>query len=69
MDGEQIEDGDSILFLNFRSDRARQMTQALVASMNPEKTKNYIDRNSRFMTKSLRNIYLATMTKYYKDYE
>lgn len=69
MDGEQIEDGDAIFFLNFRSDRARQMTQAFVASMNPEKTKNYIDRNSRFMTKSLRNIYLATMTKYYKEYE
>ncbi|MDD3262424.1 MAG: 2,3-bisphosphoglycerate-independent phosphoglycerate mutase [Candidatus Absconditabacteria bacterium] len=69
MDGEQIEDGDAIFFLNFRSDRARQMTQAFVASMNPEKTKNYIDRNSRFMTKSLRNIYLSTMTKYYKEYE
>ncbi|AHB40957.1 hypothetical protein P148_SR1C00001G0147 [candidate division SR1 bacterium RAAC1_SR1_1] len=69
MDGEQIEDGDAIFFLNFRSDRARQMTQALVASMNPEKTKNYIDRNSKFMTKSIRNIYLATMTKYYKEYD
>lgn len=69
MDWEQIEDGDAIFFLNFRSDRARQMTQAFVASMNPEKTKNYIDRNSRFMTKSLRNIYLSTMTKYYKEYE
>jgi hypothetical protein len=45
------------------------MTQAFVASMNPEKTKNHIDRNSRFMTKSLRNIYLSTMTKYYKEYE
>jgi 2,3-bisphosphoglycerate-independent phosphoglycerate mutase len=45
------------------------MTQAFVASMNPEKTKNSIDRNSKFMTKSLKNIYLATMTKYYKEYE
>ncbi len=69
MDWEQIEDGDAIFFLNFRSDRARQMTQAFVASMNPEKTKNSIDRNSKFMTKSLKNIYLATMTKYYKEYE
>jgi len=45
------------------------MTQVLVASMNPEKTRNSIDRDSKFMTKSLRNVYLATMTKYYKEYE
>lgn len=35
-DGDQIEDDDAIFHLNFRSDRARQMTQALMASIHPD---------------------------------
>ena len=68
MDGEQIESGDAVFFLNFRSDRARQMTQAIMVSMNPEEAKKYPTRDKNFMTKPLKNIYLATMTKYYKEY-
>lgn len=68
MEGEQIEDWDAIFFLNFRSDRARQMTQAIMVSVNPEEAKKYPTRNKTYMTKPLKNIYLATMTKYYKEY-
>jgi bisphosphoglycerate-independent phosphoglycerate mutase (AlkP superfamily) len=38
---EGIEDGDSVFYLNFRADRARQMTQALMVSKNPEKAELY----------------------------
>lgn len=68
MDGEQIEDNDTVFFLNFRSDRARQMTQAIMVSLDPEEAKKYPARNKNFMTKQLRNVYFAAMTKYYKEY-
>ena len=68
MDGAQIEDDDAIFFLNFRSDRARQMTQALMVSMDTEEQEKYPTREKTFITKNLNNIYLATMTRYYKEY-
>lgn len=40
-DGDQIEDGDAIFHLNFRSDRARQMTQAIMASIHPDEEKKH----------------------------
>jgi len=67
--GEQIESGDAVFFLNFRSDRARQMTQAIMVSMNPKVGQEYSTRSRGFMIKRLTNIYLATMTKYYKEYD
>jgi 2,3-bisphosphoglycerate-independent phosphoglycerate mutase len=70
MTAEQIEDGDSIFHLNFRSDRARQMTQAIMVSCNAKLAKEYPARPTNGWTlKNLRNIYLATMTKYYKEYD
>ncbi len=69
MDGEQIESDDAVFFLNFRSDRARQLTQALMVSTHPQEAKNYPTWNRQFMTKSLKNLYIATMTKYYKEYQ
>jgi 2,3-bisphosphoglycerate-independent phosphoglycerate mutase len=39
-EGEQVEDGDAIFHLNFRSDRARQMTQAIMASIHPDDGKH-----------------------------
>lgn len=68
MDGEQIENNDAVFFLNFRSDRARQMTQALMVSQDESIAKTYPTRSSNFMTKSVRNLYIATMTTYYKEY-
>jgi 2,3-bisphosphoglycerate-independent phosphoglycerate mutase len=68
MDAEQICDDDAVFFLNFRSDRARQMTQALMVSLDSEEAKKYPTRNPDFVLKNLRNVYIATMTKYYKEY-
>ncbi len=70
MNAEQIEDGDTIFHLNFRSDRARQMTQAIMVSCNPSLAKEYPMRphNGRTL-KNLRNIYFVAMTKYYKEYD
>jgi len=68
MDGEQIEDNDTVFVLNFRSDRARQITQAIMVSMDPAESQKYPTWSKYFMTKSLRNIYLATMTIFYKEY-
>lgn len=48
-----IEDGDGILFLNFREDSVRQLTRAFADS----------DFNF-FETKKFRNIFFATMTNY-----
>lgn len=70
MDAEQIEDGDTIFHLNFRSDRGREMTQAIMVSCNPALAKEYAARPTNGWTlKNLRNIYLVTMTKYYKEYD
>ena len=66
-EGEQVEDGDAIFHLNFRSDRARQMTQAIMASIHPDDGK-HTKRSKWFLTKKLRNVYFATMTLYYPEY-
>ncbi|MDD5769772.1 MAG: 2,3-bisphosphoglycerate-independent phosphoglycerate mutase [Candidatus Gracilibacteria bacterium] len=56
--GAEINNFDSVFFLNFRSDRARELTQALIE-------KSF----SEFKTKSLVNIFFVSMTKYYKEYD
>ena len=66
---KSIEDGDTVFYLNFRADRARQMTQALLVSQNLEKGKLYEKWNSAFITKSMPNLYFVAMTKYYKEYD
>jgi len=66
---EQIEDGDAIFHLNFRSDRGRQLTQAIMVSIDKKKAQDYPTRDRHFMTKRINNIYFVTMTKYYKEYE
>jgi len=66
---EQIESGDAIFHLNFRSDRAREMTQALMVSINEKNIKHYPTRDRHFITKQLSNMYIATMTQYYPEYE
>ena len=50
--GAKIEDGDSVIFFNFRPDRARQLTRALV-------DKEF----TGFETKKM-NLYFVTMTEY-----
>ena len=60
-DGEpygRIEDGDSVIFFNFRADRARQLTRALVG---PE-----FDAFSRHR---LTDLYVVTMTEYDPEFE
>lgn len=66
---EQIENGDAIFHLNFRSDRARQMTQAIMVSIDKKNADEYPTRDRHFMIKKLSDIYFVAMTKYYKEYE
>ena len=66
---EWIEDGDTVFYLNFRADRARQMTQALMVSQNSKKAELYEKWNKSFITKSMPNLYFVAMTKYYKEYD
>lgn len=54
----EVRENDAIFFLNFRSDRAKELTKAFVE-------KNF----SWFERKVLKNLYFATMTKYYKEYD
>lgn len=52
---DQIQDNDSVIFFNFRKDRARQLTKAFVLSNFKE-----------FPRKSLKNLCFTTMTEYEK---
>lgn len=49
-----IQDNDSVIFFNFREDRARQLTEAFVAD----------DFNGFPRSRKLENLYFATMTEY-----
>jgi 2,3-bisphosphoglycerate-independent phosphoglycerate mutase len=69
VEGEAIDSGDSVFYFNFRTDRGREMTQALMVSQFPEKARWYEKWGNGVMTKQLNNLYLATMTKYYKEYD
>lgn len=66
---EWIEDWDCVFYLNFRADRARQMTQALQVSKDEKKAELYDKWNSAFITKKMPNLYFVAMTKYYKEYD
>lgn len=49
-----IQDGDSVIFYNFREDRARQLTEAFIAD-------NF---NDFLRKKTLKNLFFATFVKY-----
>jgi len=51
-----IKDNDAVIFFNFRPDRARQMTKALVS-----------DKFTGFKREKIKNLFLATMTEYEKN--
>ncbi len=54
---KRLNDWDSVFFLNFRSDRAKQLTKV------------FIDENLlEFDRKEFKNLFFVTMTKYYKEY-
>jgi len=67
--GEQIESGDTVFNLNFRSDRAREITQAIMVSLNKKNAEDYPTRDRHFLIKKLSDVYFVTMNKYYKEYE
>jgi len=52
-----INDWDSIFHLNFRSDRASQLIKA------------FYEKEINFERKNHKNLYIATMTKFYKEYD
>ena len=52
-----VKNGDSIWFLNFRSDRARMLTEAFCENEFPH-----------FIRKQLKNIYFVSMVPYYQSY-
>ena len=59
-----VEDGDAIVFFNFRPDRARQLTTAFDAG-----TKMYYDDGfGVFTSKKYDRLFFATMTKYDENY-
>jgi 2,3-bisphosphoglycerate-independent phosphoglycerate mutase len=66
---DQIESDDAVFHLNFRSDRARQMTQAILVSMDKKNAERYPTWSKEFMTKKLDNIYFVAMTKYFSEYQ
>ena len=66
---EWIDDGDTVFYLTFRADTDRQMTQSLMVSQNPKKAELYEKWSNAFITKSMQNLYLVAMTKYYKEYD
>lgn len=51
-----VQEGDSIIFFNFRSDRARQLSKAFV-----------LPGLDKFKRRYLKNLYFVTMTEYEKD--
>jgi 2,3-bisphosphoglycerate-independent phosphoglycerate mutase len=51
-----VQDGDSVVFFNFRPDRARQLTEAFVSDSFP-----YFDRPPKL------DVYFTTMTRYEDD--
>ena len=58
------QDGDAIIFFNFRPDRARQLTTAFNAGT----TRYFNGGFDAFATKTYRDPYFATMTKYDENY-
>ena len=54
----RIQNGDAVLFFNFRSDRARQITRALT-----DEVFDGFDRGERL------NLHYATFTSYHKDFQ
>ncbi|MFI5253039.1 MAG: 2,3-bisphosphoglycerate-independent phosphoglycerate mutase [Bacteroidota bacterium] len=52
-----VNDGDAMIFFNFRTDRTRQLTRAFID-----------DPFDKFQRKKL-NIYFATMTQYHEDFK
>ena len=54
----RIHDNDSIIFINFRPDRAREISKAL----------NFKDFDGFTRKKVLKNLYYVTMTKYNEDF-
>ena len=56
-EGGRIRDGDSAIFFNFRTDRTRQLTQALV-----------LKEFDEFDRRSTPDFHLATMTRYRSDF-
>lgn len=69
VEGEEMMDNDVVFFFNFRTDRARQLTQALMVSLSKDNAKKYEKRDSSFTVKELKNIHLVTMTKYFQEYD
>ena len=69
VEGEEMMDNDVVFFYNFRTDRARQLTQALMVSLSKDNAKKYEKRDSSFTVKELKNIDLVTMTKYFQEYD
>jgi 2,3-bisphosphoglycerate-independent phosphoglycerate mutase len=59
-----VENGDSVVFFNFRPDRARQLTAAFDAGIRAYRREGF----SAFEPRSYDDLVFATMTKYEEDY-
>lgn len=54
---DKVSDWDSVFFMNYRSDRAKELTKVFDE-----------EKFDDFERKEFRNLYFVTMTKYYKEY-
>lgn len=69
VEGEAIEDNDAVFYFNYRTDRARQFTQALEVSLDSQKAEKFSGWDGLLTIKPLSNVYLATMTKYFSEFD
>ena len=56
IESEPIKDNDAVIFINFREDSVRQLTESFV-----------LENFDKFKRKQINNLYFATMTRYDKD--
>lgn len=60
----KLEDGDSIIFMNFRADRAREITKALISDNFTEFTRERLVKLNRFVTLTQYDKRLTTLVAY-----
>ena len=56
IESEPIKDNDAVIFINFREDSVRQLTESFV-----------LENFDKFKRKQISNLYFSTMTRYDKD--
>ena len=69
VEGEPIENDDSVFFLNTHATASKEFTQAIIASQFPKKAESRDFWKKNIMAKNLQNVYFATMISYFSQYD